>query len=99
MKEPGYVSLGWRGEISQLVLIMARSKILKEALNIGRDEIQTAHPLPKKRQLQGKTKTKALMRELIKSTNNINQLHEQRHKAGSSTSTVKKRSDKHSPVN
>ena len=29
------------------------------------------------------------MRELIKSTNNINQLHEQRHKAGSSTSAVK----------
>ena len=64
VKESGYVSLGRRGESQRSVLAISQAKLLPEAMKLGRDEIQTntLNSYRKRKQLQGKKKTKILIR-------------------------------------
>ena len=73
VKESGYVSLGRRGETNRSILAIARGKILPEALQTGRDHINSipvddsdsdSDSNDKMKQLQGKRKIEFLMREL-----------------------------------
>ena len=62
VKESGYVTLGRRGEVQRSILAISRGKFLKEALQAGRSDINKANNEENRKQLQGKKKTKALIR-------------------------------------
>ena len=69
MIESGYVALGRRGESNQTILAVARGKILPEVLQNSRHEINDDrddddNADKKIKQLQGKKKTKYLVKEL-----------------------------------
>ena len=61
--------LGRKGETNRSVFEITRGKIIPNALKKGRKKIQPAdlnpYPNKKSRQLQEKTKTKVLMREIF----------------------------------
>jgi len=39
VKESGFVSLGWRAEANRTILVIARGKVLPEALKLGHIEL------------------------------------------------------------
>ena len=57
-KESSYISLGRRGETNRSIMSISREKLIPKALKKGQTEITT-------KQLQGKKRTKVLMRELL----------------------------------
>ena len=74
------------GEKNRSILAIASGKILPETLNIGRKEAS----LENKRQLQGKTKTKVLMRQLKKTVTKIKLLQEKRNRDGINNTAEKR---------
>ena len=58
VKESGVVSLGRRGETNRSIFSISRGKLVPDALKKGREETDA-------KQLQGKMRTKVLMRELL----------------------------------
>ena len=58
VKESGVVSLGRRGETNRSIFSISRGKLVPDALKKGREETTA-------KQLQGKMRTKVLMRELF----------------------------------
>ena len=66
VKESGFVALGRRDEKNRTILALSRSKILPEVLSVGRAllNLNNNGHSNKKKQLQGKTRTKVLMRQI-----------------------------------
>ena len=87
MKESGHVLLGRRMETNQSFFAISRGKIIPDALKKGRFDIQadkndTLVQSEKSNQLQGKTKTKWLIHELIVQHQSVNKLVIKRHFKG-----------------
>ena len=72
VKESGVVSLGRRGETNRSILSISRGKLIPDALKKGREEIDV-------QQLQGKKRTKVLIRELLLHQNLIQNQRERNH--------------------
>ena len=72
VKESGVVSLRRRSEINRSILPISRGKLIPEALKKGREEIDV-------KQLQGKKRTKVLMRELLAHQSLIENRRERNH--------------------
>ena len=87
VKESGYVSLGRRGETNRSVLAISRAKMIPDALKKGRKEIE----LENLKQLQGKTKTKVLLRELLQQQKSIDDLAIKRNRDGEDFKTERKK--------
>ena len=89
VKESGYVSLGRRGETNRSIFAMARAQIVPDALRKGRKEVQGESL--KSKQLQGKSKTKALLGELIKQQTTIRDIEIKRNRNGEDFKTERKK--------
>lgn len=75
VKESGYVSLGRRGERQRSILAISRAKLIPDAIATGKEELnRNRSEEDKQKQLQGKQKTKILVRELIKSRQRVRQI-------------------------
>ena len=72
VKESGVVSLGRRGETNRSILSISRGKLIPDALKKGREEIDV-------QQLQGKKRTKVLLRELLLHQSLIQNQRERNH--------------------
>ena len=75
VKESGYVTLGRRKELNQSIMVMARGRIISEALLKGRVEInQNNEDDEDDKQLKGKTKTIFLMQSVCKYLNDLEEM-------------------------
>ena len=73
VKESGYVTLGRRDESTRSLLILARGKVIPEALEIGSMEVNVGNDGDKKR-CQGKRKVNNLIKEVNRDIQKLNVL-------------------------
>ena len=82
VKESGYVTLGRRGESQRSMIAIARAKLVPDAYKKGRAQIQTEGVDDKKKQLQGKTKTRFLLKEKLEHCKKVELVKRKRHDNG-----------------